>query len=180
MPTVVTNNNPAMPAFEPIETVVHSTEANPEVNLGKLVVDAQTVIQDIKTNQLNKSMDEVNELYDRLDTITTFLEKLEGQLADPANKKIDLTNEGDLVQKINHLFPHKLLMNQATWTRDEAEALVKVFSRKSEHETRQVTHKMTMINRGFEERHELIQMARQVLKEYSEMVKGMINRQRAQ
>lgn len=144
-------------------------------NLGRLVIDLQQGIENRQQVKIEAKLSEIDTLHAKIDDLTTFVEHLENELAFD-KKTVDFSQHQELIDKVKVHLPHELL-NKSTWTKAEAEALSKAFSRRVEQVSREINPLMTKVNHLMEDRHEMLQLIREILKMYREMVQGMTRNQ---
>jgi hypothetical protein len=168
-------------SFEPIESHVNGPEELPahlavvekkhheEINVRLLLVQLTMKIEAAKKDEIHVKNGELGKLKDKLETITSFVEHISEQLSNPHNKDIVLANESQLVEKMREIFPHEYL-TRTTWTRDEAERLNIVFTRRSDRLQNNVNEMAVTINRHFEDWHELIPIWKEILKTANDLI----------
>ncbi len=149
-----------------------------EVNIRLLLVNAMLKIEGAKKNEIHVQNGELAKLKDRLHTITTFVEHVGNQLSNPRNKDVNLAQESQLVEKMKEIFPHEYL-SRTSWTRDEAEKLCVVFTRRSDRITNDINDMAVQINRKFEDWHELVPIWKEMLKSLNDAIDRMNQRARA-
>lgn len=152
---------------------------NAIVNIGWLVVDLQRSVEDKHDIKIGNKLGEIDELHDQIETITSFLEHLEERLGIENDDPINFAEHQDLQDKLNEMFPHALL-DKTEWSRVEAEALSKAYGRRIEQVSRLINPKMVDVNHLMEDRHEMLQLVREILKMWREMLQGMTRAQRVQ
>jgi hypothetical protein len=169
------------PTFEPVEPFINGPEELPEhlavveekhhsdINVRLLLVELAMKTEAAKKNEIHVKNGELAKLKDKVVTITDFVEHISNQLSNPHNKEINLADESQLVEKMREIFPHEYL-TRTTWTRDEAERLCTVFTRRSDRLQNDINEKAVMINRLFEDWHELIPIWKEILKAASDLI----------
>lgn len=155
--------------------VVGETIAREVVNLGRMVIDLQESAESKQQNKIEDKLHEIDALHEKIDNLTSFVEHLETELGKDV-KSINFSQHQDLIDKVKVHLDHELL-NKNTWTRAEAEALSKAFSRRVEQVSREINPMMTAVNHMMEDRHEMLQLIREILKMYREMIQGMTRNQ---
>ena len=153
--------------------------ANGIVNLGLLVVNLQRMVEDKHDGKIGDKLGEIDELHDKINTITTFLERLEEMLGVEDENDLDFTEHQELVDELNEHFPHQLL-DKVQWSRAEGTALSKAFQRRMEQVSRLINPKMVDVNHLMEDRHEMLTLVREILKMWREMIQGMTRNQKGQ
>jgi hypothetical protein len=171
----------SQPSFEPIESLINGPDELPEhlavveqkhhhdINVRMLLVDLAMKTENEKKAEIHLKNGELGKLKDRIVTITDFVEHISNQLSNPHCKDVTLANESQLVEKMREIFPHEYL-TRTTWTRDEAERLCTVFTRRSDRLQNDVNEKAVMINRLFEDWHELIPIWKEILKTANDLI----------
>lgn len=167
--------------FEPFEPSILGPEELPahlavveekhheDINVRLLLVQLCMKIEEAKKDEIHVKNGELGKLKDKAATITNFVEHISTQLDNPHNKSINLANESQLVEKMKEIFPHEYL-TRTTWTRDEAERLCTVFTRRSDRLNNEINEMAVMINRSFEDWHELIPIWKEILKTANDLI----------
>jgi hypothetical protein len=171
----------SQPSFEPIEPFIKGPEELPDhlavvekkhhedINVRLLLVQLAMKTEAAKKDEIHVENGELLQLKDKVVTITSFVEHISEQLSNPRNKDVSLANESPLVEKMREIFPHEYL-TRTTWTRDEAERLCTVFTRRSDRLQNDVNEMAVMINRHFEDWHELIPIWKEILKTANDLI----------
>jgi|GEM_PF-1579660 len=177
MTTAIDASSPSnFEPFIPVETEelpehlrVVEEKHHEEINVRYLLVQLAMKTEEAKKNEIHVKNGELGKLKDKVETITSFLEHVGKQLSDPRNKDVVLADKSQLVEKMKELFDHEYL-SRSTWTRDEAEKLCTVFTRRSDRIQNDINQKATEINRLFEDWHELVPIWKEILKSANDLI----------
>lgn len=140
-----------------------------DVNVRLLLVQLAMKTEEAKKNEIHVKNGELGKLKDKVETITSFVEHISEQLSNPRNKDVALANESQLVEKMREIFPHEYL-SRTKWTRDEAERLCTVFTRRSDRIQNEINEHAVKINRLFEDWHELVPIWKEILKNANDLI----------
>ncbi len=146
-----------------------------KINVRYLMVEAALRIDEAQQNKIQVKHEELSDIKDRLSTITTFIEKLSGGLANREAKEVNLANESALVERINAMSPNKLTQ-KTVWTRAEAETLLTMLTRRSDKLQSESHDLAVKINRCFEDWHELTPLWKDLMKKLDDHIDRIINR----
>ncbi|HEX2579496.1 MAG TPA: hypothetical protein VHK67_03740 [Rhabdochlamydiaceae bacterium] len=140
-----------------------------DINVRLLLVQLAMKTEEAKKSQIHVKNGELGKLKDKVETITSFVEHISQQLSNPHNKTVVLADKSQLVEKMSEIFPHDYL-KRTTWTRDEAEKLCTVFTRRSDRIQNEINEHAVKINRLFEDWHELVPIWKEILKSANDLI----------
>ncbi|MBS0616451.1 MAG: hypothetical protein JSR58_07875 [Verrucomicrobia bacterium] len=170
-------------------TVARAEEEELDPHIGVLLTNLQLNVEKMQEQEIRDQLAKVETLNSHIENITSLLEVLEVELADPKKTEIDLTAVAPLLDTVWNIFnPQQPGVEKPQWikalernqfTRAEAETLSKVLGRQIEQVARKVNLQTVELNQAVEKRHEVLQIARELLKMFREHMKTLTHNQRA-
>ena len=159
-------------------------------HIGVLLTNLQLNVEKMQEGEIRAQLAKVEALNDKMELMTSFLEVLEHELADPKKTEIDLTGQGTMLDALYNTFlpsdtgvevPKwvKMIGDQNKFSRADCEILTKVMGRQIEQVARKVNLQTVDLNQAVEKRHEVLQIARELLKMFREFMKTLTHNQRA-
>ncbi|MGR3911959.1 MAG: hypothetical protein QRY71_01440 [Candidatus Rhabdochlamydia sp.] len=135
-----------------------------EANLGQLISQTYLLVETASQNKAHLKLDELEALQQQLSHTTTFLTKIETELAkDHFVKTVNMADDHALVQTMYELTDIPLLNGKTSWTREEAESIRSSLTRRSQLHMQKVQQCSSSVNRVIEEGIELLHIARKCL-----------------
>ena len=159
-------------------------------HIGVLLTNLQLNVEKMQEGEIRAQLAKVEALNNQMELMTSFLEVVEHELADPKKTEIDLTSHATILDALYNTFmpresgvePPKwvtMIGAQNKFSRTDAETLTKVFGRQIEQVARKVNLQTVDLNQAVEKRHEVLQIARELLKMFREHMKTLTHNQRA-
>ncbi len=159
-------------------------------HIGVLLTNLQLNLEKMQESEIRAQIAKVEALNDQMESITSLLEAFESELSDHTKNEIDLTGQAPLLDAIYNTFmpretgAHvpkwvKMIGDNNKFTRAQAETLTKVLGRQIEQVARKVNLQTVDLNQAVEKRHEILQIARELLKMFREHMKTLTHNQRA-
>jgi len=147
-----------------------------DCNVRAYIVKIGIAQEDLRDGRINAKSQELRQQRANLQTITTFLGKVEEMKSNPNAKELQLAGEHQLMDKLYEIFPDQRLKKDKL-TRSEAEMLYHAFTRHCDQEIHPNMQELTSdITHIIEDSDKIFPILKELLKAYDDLINRMNNK----